>query len=93
MEYRPTQPISLDGEANPRNADLTSSEVKRGYRTIGGDKGDLHFKGYTLEDGRTTLYQPWITTTLEDLTEDEVNEIAQEILDFSFDSIGFESVE
>lgn len=94
MKYYPTKPIFLNGLADPKCANLSFSEVsRRGYRTIGGDKGDLHFRGYTLEENRTVLYQPWITTMLEDLTEDEVNQIAQEILDFSFESIGFETVE
>lgn len=92
MHYRVTAEISIPEEAPKKHADLSSNEVDRGYRVIGGDKGDLYHKGYTVENGRTILYTPVLVTTLEDLTHDEVNEIAQEILDFSYDSIGVESV-
>lgn len=85
--------ISLEGEAPAKYADLSFSEWNRcDYRTIGGDKGDLLFEGYIIRDGRTVLYKPKLRTTLEGLLPDEVDEIAQEILDFSFASIGFEGL-
>lgn len=88
--YHPTVDIFVNGRANPRAADLDFNEE---CRFIGGDKGDLYFDGYEIEDNRTVLYKPRIMTTYDDLTQNEVNEIAQEILDFSFASIGFEAIE
>lgn len=91
--------LTLDAEANPRFAELSLSEIRRrdknGWprgRCIGGDKGDLYFDGYTVADGQTKLYQPALETNLE-LTEDEAHDIATEVLQASFASIGIETVE
>lgn len=93
MKYPITIELGIPAEANRRFENLSFSEVnKRGYRVIGGDKGDLHHQGYTVENDRTILYKPVLSTTYDDLTEDEANEIAQEILDFAFNSLGVECV-
>lgn len=95
MKYRVTAELSIPVLANPRHKDLSLTEVKNGYRTIGGDKGDIMFNGFTLdeENNKTILDDPILSTTIEDLTEDEVNNIAVEIVQFSFESLGAESVE
>lgn len=85
-------PLTLPGEANLRYQDLSYSELKRGYRIIGGDQGDLHFDGFSIENGSTLLTNPRLSTTL-DLNQDEAWEIAYDILMFSFQSIGLETVE
>ena len=86
--------LSLPALANPKFKDLSFTEVtKRDCRVIGGDKGDLEFKGYELEDGKTFLYKPVVVTTLEGLTDDQVFDVANEILMFSYESIGAECVE
>lgn len=87
--YSINHELSLPAEANPRYRDLAMREE---IRTIGGDKGDLEFQGYTIEDGKTILYLPVLVTTLE-LNEDEAYEIAQTVLLESFESIGVETVE
>ena len=81
--------LTLPEAANPRFADLSLSED---HRIIGGDKGDLCFNGYTVEGDETILYQPVLVTSLE-LNDDEVQDIAEEILQASFNSIGIETVE
>lgn len=97
MRYEVKQQLSVEGLANPKKASLSrrESESKAGARVIGGDKGDLHFDGFTLDEstGVTVLDKPVFVTTLEGLTDDEVNDYANEVLQFSFDSIGIETVE
>jgi hypothetical protein len=90
--------LALPGLANPRYKDLSYSELlKKDYRVIGGDKADLHFQGYELdrENNKTILCNPFITTGRPDwfTTDEEIHEAAMEVLMFSFDSIGYESVE
>lgn len=96
-KYPVTDELSLPELADPKWADLSLTEVTKydGYRTIGGDKGDLRFEGYILDedDGRTIVYKPVLLTGLEGLTPDEVNDIAREILEFSYESVGIECVE
>jgi hypothetical protein len=84
--------IFVPGLANKKFQDLSSSELDG--RTIGGDKGDLEFRGYTLceERNRTILHKP-VLYARDGLTYDEAKELAQEILDFSFEAIGLETVE
>ena len=84
--------IFVPGLADKKKQDLSISELDG--RTIGGDKGDLEFQGYTLceETNRTILHKP-VLYSRDGLTYDEARQIAQEILDFSFDSIGIETVE
>lgn len=92
MRYRIERELSLPGLANSRYADLSMREMRRGYRVIGGDRGDLHFGGFTLDEGKTVLYKPVLVTS-HDLNEDEAYEMAEEILRFSYESIGLETVE
>jgi len=94
-QYNVKEPLQIPARANERYADLSLTELqKRGYRVIGGDRGDLRFEGFTVEDdGKTTLYRPVLHTSFEDLTDDEVQEIAEEVLAEAFDSIGAEAVE
>lgn len=85
--------LTLSEQAEPLYADLSLSEVRKSdHRTIGGDKGDLWFDGYTLENGETVLYKP-VLVTIHELNDDEVQDMAQEILQASFNSIGIETVE
>lgn len=84
--------LSLPALANPKYRDLTAKEFDNCGRIIGGDKGDVHFKGYTLEDGKTILDAPILLTTL-DLNPDEAQNIAEIVLQESFESIGVECVE
>lgn len=89
----PVKNLSLPVLANPKYQNLSFTESnKHGHRVIGGDKGDIYFEGYTLEENSTILYKPILQTLLE-LNEDEVEDIANEIVQFSFDSIGIETVE
>lgn len=91
-KYTPTNEIAIDAEASPRYADLTHREAKQGGRVIGGDHGDLWFNGYKIRDGHTVLIDPEIHTTHE-LDEDEANDLALDILQAAFNSIGVEAVE
>lgn len=85
--------LSLPVAANPKFASLSFSELnKRGCRIIGGDLGDLEFNGYTIENGETILDRPVLVTML-DLDNDEIEDISNGILQFSFESIGIETVE
>lgn len=88
-------PLTLPEPANPRFADLTAKESDRGGRIIGGDHGDLRFNGYVVEDGTTTLADPVLLTGLDcdDDTPEELHAMADEILKFSYASIGIECVE
>lgn len=92
MDYPILQKLALPGLANPRFADLSLKESKKGYRVIGGDKGDLLHTGFYLDHDQTIIHNPILQTTLE-LTPEEAFEVAQEILMFSFESIGLETVE
>lgn len=92
MEYAVVGELTIPALANPRYADLALNELDG--RVIGGDKGDLSFRGYTVEEKHslTVLYRPILHTSLV-LSPEEVFEIAQEILMYSYDSIGVETVE
>lgn len=96
MHYR-VPGIWLPGHANPKHQDLSSTEVRKGHRVIGGDLGDVLFDGYDLETFDTlpvtVLREPVFRTTIETLTPDEAVEKAQAVIDFSFDSVGLETVE
>lgn len=92
MKYDITIELSLPEQANPRFSGLSRRERDRGGRVIGGDKGDLYFSGYYVEDDKTVLLDPELHTGYENLTEDEVNDYAQEVLNESYGSIGIETV-
>lgn len=86
--------------ANPRFGDPSLSEVRRFetdgyYRRIGGDRGDLYFDGYDVEDGNTILRNPALILFFDHdaVTEDDLVDLAREIFDSAFDSIGIECVE
>lgn len=89
-EYPVTlSPLSIPIEANPRFAEMSSSELrKREHRVIGGDVGDLIFKGYYIENGKTVLIDPVIVTSHKNLDVQEVQDVAQVILSCAFISIG-----
>lgn len=88
-----TVELSIPACANPRRGDLSFSELKRSdYRCIGGDLGDLYFKGYDDVGDRTVLRCPFLRTGI-DMTQDEVNNVAAAVLAASFASIGTECVE
>jgi hypothetical protein len=83
--------IYLEDEAPERYENLSLTERDRGGRVIGGDKGDLWFEGYYVENGKTFLINPTLETTL-NLTDDNAQEVAMEVLSESYDSIGIEAV-
>ena len=88
--------MALEVEADPRFGDLGIRESNRyngRSRRIGGDKGDLLFDGYDVLDGRTVLRAPAFCTAFDDLTEQEVLDYAQEVLDEAFASIGTDCVQ
>lgn len=91
--YHVGDTLSIPEEANPRYAGLSLREIRNGGRVIGGDKGDIHFMGFTVRDGRTFLDDAEFVTSLEGLTPDEVADYAQGVVDFSYESIGTETVE
>ena len=102
MLYDVKRELSIAGLANNRYADISISESRRADRTehgcprvIGGDKGDLGFYGYDVHVGenKTVLYKPVLITCIGGLNEDEVFDIAEEILMNSFESVGIETVE
>jgi len=94
MQYKTTRPLTVPGLASRRHEDLTRREYMRGYRVLGGDRGDLHFQGYTLqpENNQTVLDSP-VLLSYDDMTPDEVNDIAEEVLAQAFESIGFDAVQ
>lgn len=87
-----TAELSIPAQANRRFQDLTRKESEKGGRIIGGDLGDLRFQGYTVEDDRTVLNSPELLTSIV-MDENEAANVAQSILDASFQSIGVETVE
>jgi hypothetical protein len=96
MRYAITEPMVLNGLASPRNAELSYYERNKvGCRILGGDKGDLHFDGYTLdeEEGTTTLDSPVLVTHFKGVTEDEAFNIATEIVAQAMDSVGMDAIE
>lgn len=93
MKYPITAELSVPVKANKRYEDLSVVELtKRGYRLIGGDKGDLRFEGYTVHEDRSVLHNPILVTGLA-LTQEDANQIASDILAESFNSIGAETIE
>lgn len=88
-----TQRLYIPVEANPRFSDLTRKECDKG-RIIGGDQADLRFWGYTVERGRTMLTNPeLIRGNFDGWTDDDVNNVASDILAAAYASIGAESIE
>lgn len=99
MIYHLQSPFVIDGEAPSRFATPSITEIHRaeksgrGFnRCIGGDQGDLYFDCYDVGDGQTTLSNAALSTSHEDLTDDEVMDIAREIFDAAFASIGWDAV-
>lgn len=94
-EFDVEQEISLPEEANCRYEDLNMREIDSAHecRVIGGDKGDLHFFGFIVADGKTVLDSPVLFSGYNDLTDEEAFNIAEEILWASYESIGIETVE
>lgn len=95
MNYLVEIPLSIICEKIPdlKKQDLSLSE-KNDYRIIGGDLHDLHFQGFTYnhETKEAFLKNP-ILTRVKDKTyldEEEVFQLAQNVLLESFDSIGIE---
>lgn len=91
--------LEVEGEAPRKYAEPSFSKIRSAERkgrssarVIGGDQGDIHFDGYSLEDGKTILTDPILVTTHDDLSEDDVINIANEILACAMDSIGFEAL-
>lgn len=90
--YQITEELSIPEEANRRYASMTRSEYNSEGRHIGGDKGDLFFQGYTVEDGKTVLTCP-VLRTADILSPQDAYETAKEVLMASYDSVGVETVE
>lgn len=79
--------------ASSRSGSLSYSEAKRGYRTLGGDQGDLHFGGYDTDSDGTELTDVVLSTSHEGLSDEEARQIAESIVSEAYDSIGAECVE
>lgn len=85
--------LSFDWQADPRYADLSLTEQnRRGFRVVGGDRGDVRFNGYDVDDKGTHLCGVRLLSSL-DLTADEAREIATEVIEQAYESIGAECVE
>lgn len=88
---------TIDGLIFPWQADywsgtLSTREAQRGYRVIGGDRGDVRFTGYDVDDAGTELAGVTLHSAL-DLTPDEALEVAMDIVAQAYQSIGTECVE
>lgn len=93
--YKISNSIVLAELANDRYSALSSNETKnRGYRVLGGDRGDLCFEGYTVDrsEGTTTLEEVSVRTKIEGLSEDELFDLANEILTEAYCSLGIECI-
>jgi len=90
----------------PSTSEVKRAETERHHhgfnRVIGGDRGDLLFDGYEVVDGKTILSNPAVSTNLlfrgdrsSELSQGDgtVEELAREIFEVAFDSIGIETVE
>ena len=81
--------------ADPHKGPLTFTEIrKRGFRVIGGDKGDLRFDGYSANPDGTEveLARAELVSELE-LSLDEVAVIALDVLAEAWESIGEEAMQ
>lgn len=78
--------------ASGRGRDLTYTEQKRGYRVLGGDKGDIRFRGYDTDEAGTELIGVELRTYL-NLSDSEAREIAIGIVEEAYVSVGTECVE
>lgn len=90
--------LSIPVEANTRYESLSLTELRHadGCRIIGGDRGDLRFEGFSVEEGKTILYKPVLVNFANDAadwSEDEQSELAEEILQFAYEGLGAECVE
>lgn len=93
--YRIEHELAIPAEANPRFGIPGIHELDRysGWnRCTGGDKGDLLFDGYDMIDGRTVLLNPAFRTVFDDLTDQEVFDLACEVLRQAFESVGTDCV-
>ena len=81
--------LVIPEEADSKYADLRFQESPR---RIGGDKGDILHEGYVTAGGQTALYRPIFETTIEGLSQDDAFNLAQEVLDRSYEAIGVECV-
>lgn len=90
--YPLTDALLFPWKASRREENLGSSDLKRGHRVIGGDKGDLIFTGYDVTDDGTQLRDPILVSSLQ-LTEEEAHEIAVAIVEEAYASVGTECVE
>ena len=83
--------LSFPWKASLRDRDLSSTELKRGYRVIGGDKGDVRFRGYDVDEAGTELVG--VTLLSHVAVTANAREIAEQVVSEAFDSIGVECVE
>ena len=104
MIHSLSEPFVIEEAANPRFGDASIQEVRRSestplyhgfYRVIGGDAGDLLFDGYSVEKGKTILCNPAVNSNMADesWSEEDWNNLAREIFNCSYASIGIECVE
>ena len=90
-KYYEIDDLTLEGVPDTqRYSDLARGEE---HRVIGGDKGDLLFSGYSVDEENqvTHVYKPVLRTSF-DLNSDQAVEIAFEILMESFSSVGWETL-
>lgn len=86
--------LSIPARASTKYASLSIKEQKKGWRIIGGERGDLYFDGFSVADKKTVVSNPHLKYFgIDELPEDEAAEIAEAILMFSFEAIGVETVE
>jgi hypothetical protein len=87
----------IDEAADPR---FGEPSTKRGHQDgfpccIGGDAGDLLFRGFDVVDGKTWLRDPTVATNLEvanDFSEEEWLDMAREIFKQAYQAIGLTAI-
>ena len=98
--YHPVErEMSIPNEANRRFEDPSSSELTRqeragryAPRVIGGDRGDVYFTSYSVEDGKTVLNDCTLFTGLDIENQEEIDDLADQIICEAYDAIGVDCV-
>lgn len=86
--------LKFPWKASKRDENLTMQEIqKRDCRIIGGNKGDVQHQGYDVDDTGTELRAVVVVTAIEGLTTEEATELAYEVIEEAYASIGAECVE
>jgi len=98
-DYYINSELTLPEKANLRFSDPSTGELDRaekrggpGIREIGGDRGDVYFDSFSVSKDKTHLHGAVLRTSYEYFTDEEAAEIAQDIVNESYESIGVETV-